>query len=178
VDFNRFAKDSRLFVKDKCVVLFMGGDEAVRKGLNDVTAILQQALEANPAIRFHIVADCDSVRMEFSETLQSRLQISPRLDGNSVVQAYADADIFLLPSYGEGFPNTLLEALASGVPVITTPVGAISEVVSHKNNGLMIEPGDQTVLLSHIVELASDIEQRQQLSENGVATVQTTYDRD
>jgi glycosyltransferase involved in cell wall biosynthesis len=52
------------------------------------------------------------------------------------------ADVFLLPSHQEGLPMALLEAMAAGLPAITTPVGGIPEVVTHEREGLLARPGD------------------------------------
>ena len=52
----------------------------------------------------------------------------------------ADADVFLLPSYSEGCPNSVLEAMASGLFVISTGVGALSEVIEDGVNGFIVKP--------------------------------------
>lgn len=52
------------------------------------------------------------------------------------------ADVFVLPSYNEGLPMALLEAMSWGLPVITTPVGGIPEIVTHNETGLLVNPSD------------------------------------
>jgi glycosyltransferase involved in cell wall biosynthesis len=54
----------------------------------------------------------------------------------------SQADVFLLPSYNEGLPMALLEAMSWGLPSIATPVGGIGEVVTHNQTGLLVEPGN------------------------------------
>jgi glycosyltransferase involved in cell wall biosynthesis len=54
----------------------------------------------------------------------------------------SQADVFLLPSYNEGLPMALLEAMSWGLPAIATPVGGIGEVVTHNQTGLLVEPGN------------------------------------
>jgi|tagenome__1003787_1003787.scaffolds.fasta_scaffold20975135_2 glycosyltransferase involved in cell wall biosynthesis len=66
-------------------------------------------------------------------------------------QAY----VFALPSRAEGLPMTLIEAMAMGVPCVTTPVGAIEELVTHGKNGYIVEPGDTRALTDHVRHLLS-----------------------
>lgn len=66
------------------------------------------------------------------------------------------ADVFVLPSYNEGLPMALLEAMSWGLPVITTPVGGIPEVVTHSKTGLLVNPGDVQQLTEAVQSLIDD----------------------
>lgn len=65
-------------------------------------------------------------------------------------------DIFVLPSVKEGFPYTVLEAMAANVPVITTGVGALPEIIKNNENGILIEPKNPQILADKIKLLLSD----------------------
>ena len=68
----------------------------------------------------------------------------------------AQAHVFLLPSYQEGLPMALLEAMSWGLPCITTPVGGIPEVITDGETGLLVEPGNIEQLATAICSLATD----------------------
>ncbi len=75
------------------------------------------------------------------------------IDADRVVDHVAKHDLFVLPSYQEGMPRALLEAMAAGTPVIASRVGGIPEVLSE---ACMVEPGDVAALVSNIEALALD----------------------
>ncbi|MEC4893378.1 MAG: glycosyltransferase family 4 protein [Oscillatoria sp. PMC 1051.18] len=75
----------------------------------------------------------------------------------------AQADVFLLPSYNEGLPMALLEGMSWGLPAITTPVGGIPELVTDKQTGLLVNPGDITGLKGAMQSLIEDRSWRLQL---------------
>ncbi len=81
------------------------------------------------------------------------------------VEYFKRADIFILPSYAEGLPLAVIEAMAAGLPIITTPVGGIPELIEDGVEGLLIQPGDCQALARQIALLLGDADLRRQLGE-------------
>ena len=88
---------------------------------------------------------------------------------------YHAADIFVLPSLWEGMPNALLEAVASGLPVVATEVEGCGEIVSGGETGLLVPPADARALAGALERLASDEDLAHSLAEAGRARVLETH---
>ena len=84
-----------------------------------------------------------------------------------ILKFFRAADVFVLPSYVEGIPIALLEAMAIGVPSISTNVYGIPEAIIHEKTGLLIEAGDSDGLAAATSRLFSDKELQTSLAENG-----------
>lgn len=80
---------------------------------------------------------------------------------------YRAADIFVLPSFSEAFPLTLLEAGAAGLPIVATDVGGVSDILHDGANGLITKTGDPEDLASKIVSLLDDNELREEMGKKG-----------
>jgi glycosyltransferase involved in cell wall biosynthesis len=76
---------------------------------------------------------------------------------------YERADIFVLPSYAEAMPMSVIEAMAAGLPIITTPVGGTPEIITDRQNGLFIECGDVNALADRLRLLIEDRQLRKTL---------------
>jgi glycosyltransferase involved in cell wall biosynthesis len=77
-----------------------------------------------------------------------------RVEGEELAEAYRMADAFILTSRFENQPVVLLEALACGLPVISTNVGGISEVI-HEGNGILIVPDDEQVITEALEQMVA-----------------------
>jgi glycosyltransferase involved in cell wall biosynthesis len=85
-------------------------------------------------------------------------------------------DAFVLPSYAnEGVPQALMQAMACGVPVITTPVGAIGEIVSDGQTGLMVPPRDVAALALALAKLRDNPALRRTLADEGLLQARTRF---
>ena len=86
------------------------------------------------------------------------------------------ADVFVLPSYLEGLPISILEAMALGIPAVSTNINAIPEAIKHLETGLLIEPGNTNELKKAILLLKNDPLLREKLSIQGKKYVLENFD--
>lgn len=116
-----------------------------------------------------------------AETLQSLVNtlgltesvvFTGRLDRDAMADAYRDADIALNPSLVDNMPNSVLEALASGVPVVSTRVGGVPYIVKDEETALLVPPKSPEAMAAAIVRLMDDAVLAQRLIDNGLAEVQ------
>ena len=84
-------------------------------------------------------------------------------------------DVSVLCSRSEGFPNSVIEALAAGCPVVATPVGGVPEVIVHRRTGLLVAVDDVDTLAASLEELRGDAGLRERLREAGLACVRIKY---
>ncbi len=93
-----------------------------------------------------------------------------------ILSIFRIGDIFVLPSFVEGLPISLLEAMAMGLPAISTNVYAIPEAVIHDKTGILVEAGDPEALAQAIIELSNDPDRRKRLSDAGRRFVLENFD--
>jgi glycosyltransferase involved in cell wall biosynthesis len=84
-------------------------------------------------------------------------------------------DVSVLCSRSEGFPNSVIEALAAGCPVVATPVGGVPEVIIERQTGLLVPVDQPDALAASLQELRRDAALRQRLSEAGAARARGRY---
>lgn len=107
--------------------------------------------------------------------LSARIEFLGQLDEAALAHEYRRADIFVLPSYHEGYGMALAEALAHGLPIISTTAGAIPDTVP-ADAGLLIPPGDEAALAEALMRVMTDPELRQRLSAGARVARQTLPD--
>ena len=84
-------------------------------------------------------------------------------------------NIFLLTSISEGFPNVLLEAMSYGIPVVSSNVGGISDLIEHGENGLIFESNDLDSFYKNVIKLISDNGLRKKISQNAHKTINDRF---
>lgn len=90
-------------------------------------------------------------------------------------KVFKEASIFCLPSYAEGFPMAVLDALSYGLPIITTPVGGIKDVFSDKINCLLFEAGDCEKLAENLAELMKSSLMRDNLGSKSIELAKEVF---
>lgn len=103
--------------------------------------------------------------------------LGPR-DHAEVMQLYAEADVFVLPSHREGFPMVILEAMAAGLPVVATKVGAITDAVRDGIDGFLIDAKDGKALAERLGRFVRDPELCATLGANAFSRVRENFDRE
>jgi glycosyltransferase involved in cell wall biosynthesis len=98
--------------------------------------------------------------------------LGQRLD---VPQILAAADLLVLPSFSEGLPLVILEAMAVGKPVIATSVGGVSEIVIHEETGLLVPVGDASALAEAIFEMVQNPDSASEMGRKGLEIVKENF---
>lgn len=111
------------------------------------------------------------------ETLARELGVRDRVHFTGEVRPdalpHSMLDVSVLASLDEGFPNSLLEAMAQRVPVVSTNVGGVSDLVKNDVNGLLVNKQDGAALSSALVQLLTDASLRERLAVAGTKTAST-----
>ncbi|HOM57570.1 MAG TPA: glycosyltransferase family 4 protein, partial [Candidatus Latescibacteria bacterium] len=124
----------------------------------------------------------DGRRRRHLEEVRSRLGLDtvvtflgsvPRKDIPGVLNTF---DVFVLSSNWEGLPIALIEAAASGLPIVATDVGGVHEIVQNGKNGWLVEPGNVEQLAGRIGALLSDVEMRERFGREARAFVEAEFD--
>jgi glycosyltransferase involved in cell wall biosynthesis len=108
--------------------------------------------------------------------IASRITFAGPVFGADKVKLFAGADVMLLPSYSEGLPYALLEAMAAGIPVIATPVGAIPDVVAHGTHGYLVPVRDGKSIAEAIAALGTNREQLSWMSRACRRRIRAAYE--
>lgn len=85
------------------------------------------------------------------------------------------SDVFVFPSYREGFPNVILQACAMGVPCIATDINGCNEIITHQETGLLVPPKNASALLSAMHQMINDDNLRKRFSEKARELVEKNY---
>ena len=146
-----------------------------RKGTFDLLEAWQRASRDCPGWRLQVGGngDWDGLRRRADELgISSSLDALGWISGDDKARALAQADLFVLPSYKEGVPMSILEAMAHGVAVVATAVGGTPDIVDHDCDGWLVAPGQVPELAAAMTLLVNDPVRRARLGCAGRVRVQ------
>lgn len=129
-----------LDVNTKRKFVFVGRYER-RKGVEELSEVIKQLAE-EAEFSFEFIGAIPENKKIISSSVQYHGSIS---DVQTIKNIHSEADVLVCPSYSEGMPTVILEAMASGLAIIASDVGAVSEQVD-ESNGILIAPGDKSDL--------------------------------
>ncbi len=113
-----------------------------------------------------------------SAKLEKSVKLNPPAFGKEKLEFFQNADIFIYPSYHEGMPMAVLEAMASGLPIIATNVGGLPDLVQDGINGLLVDPGQPDQLADALCNLANNLELLQSMQKMSYQFVSQNFDID
>jgi glycosyltransferase involved in cell wall biosynthesis len=174
---------------DPPILLFVG-TVCERKGLIDLrdalADIAQDNSRAGALLRVLIVGDSaqegpgvyERVRDAYAATDLPNVEFVGAIDRLRVIDLLGQSSIFCLPSYWEGFPLSLLEAMAAETAIVATAVGDVPVMLDGGKAGILMRPGDVDGLASAIARLARDPDERVRLGQAGRRRVESHYSYD
>jgi len=172
VDIERFKPGA----SHEPLVLLYHGRVDRRKGALDMLDAIATLRDRPQLIISGIGPDTDTVAQRIADLgLASTVEQTGYVSYADVPAVYSRGDIFLSPTYAEGFSNTILEAMASGLPVISCRAVGVVDCLRDGKNGLLVEPGDILALAKAIQRMLGDASLRRTLRDRALQDVRELY---
>ncbi len=159
-------------------IVFLGALSRA-KGVYDLIESFPEILYQVPMARLHL---CGIGPIEEMKELCKELKIENVVtfhgwvSGKEKISIVINSDMLILPSYNEGLPVSVIEAMAAGLPVVCTPVGGVPDIFENGLNGFLFPPGDKKALVRQVVKLAKDPSLRIQMSKTNRNTAEDLFD--
>ena len=176
--------DTNLFIpsenkKEEDYILYTGRLET-RKGLIDFIESAKYVGREHADIKF-VLTGKGTIKKYLERKinelgLKNNFYFAGFVSRSELLEYYQNATVYVLPSYYEGLPTTLLEAMSCGVPSIATDVEGSSELIKDGENGLLVPPRDPERLAEAMMKLLDDEELRKKLGDNAREYVVGDYD--
>lgn len=156
-------------------ILFLGRIDK-NKGLTEIIDALKQ-FKTSSEFNFNIAGEGPDKVWLLESLLNERIKFTYHgiVSGDKKTELLSNSHIFLLPSYFEGLPNSLLEAMSYGVIPIITPVGSVTEVVKDKFNGLLVAVNNSLEIVNALTFIINNEAHRSNLSLNAYNSIKSDY---
>jgi glycosyltransferase involved in cell wall biosynthesis len=164
---NTFKKKHK--IKGKIALFF--GRFNVTKGPDKLALAAKEILKERKDIYFVFVGPDEGVKKEVKNIAKGEknmIILDPIKDRKKVAEMYQAADVYMLPSYREGLPLTLFEAMASGLPIIASPVNGVPYEMKEPENGFFVKYGNIQGLREKILEIIDNPSLAHKISKNNI----------
>jgi N,N'-diacetylbacillosaminyl-diphospho-undecaprenol alpha-1,3-N-acetylgalactosaminyltransferase len=172
---NKFKK--KLKFKGKIILFF--GRFNITKGADVLALAAKELIKERKDLNFLFVGPDEGIKQKVKDIVkgEKRIKVLDPIRGESRVEVYQSADVFLLPSYREGLPLTLFEAMASGLPIVASPVNGIPFEMKDPENGYFVKYGDVKGLKEKILKILDNPKIAKKMSQNNLKKAkQYTWD--
>jgi glycosyltransferase involved in cell wall biosynthesis len=182
IDTHRFRPSSNGVGSGAPILLTVGRLER-RKGVDVLLRAMPRVWQLFPATQVHLVGSESEFRRQdllamVLEDKQKQIVFPGFLDRDQLIAQYQHATIYVAPTQYETFGYTVLEAMACGKPVVSTQVGAIEELVTDGETGLLVQWNDPAALAAAILKLLADPSSARRMGEAGRARATTLFSLD
>ena len=174
------ALEERMQRKCNNTVLFLG-ELGKRKGCYDIPAVIAQVKKSISSVKFILAgagseADEKAIKKLIDEKgVSDNVEFPGWVRGDTKDKLLREADVFFLPSYNEGMPMSVLDAMGYGLPVVSTNVGGIPKIVHDGENGYCCDPGDVNRFAKRITKILLDGKERKSFGEASWKIVKERY---
>lgn len=163
VDMERFNPARFVVQKEDGVFTFLFVGRIVGdKGINELVEAFTRLYNKYKNVRLVLVGTYEHELDPVSDTTRKEIDTNDAINacgtkyGDDLLQMYVDADCFVMPSYREGFPNTVLEAGAMNLPSIVTDINGSREIIANEKNGLIVPSKNTTALYEAMERILTD----------------------
>ncbi len=146
--------------------LLFAGTWLPQRGIKYIAEAMTALVEKFPGIRLTIAGvqvPAEAVLPTFPAHVRASIDVIPLVDASEMPDLYAQHDMLLFPSFFEGVPLVVLEAMAGGMPVITAETSGMVDLIRDDWNGRLIPAGDTQAIVSTVTELTNSPETRARL---------------
>lgn len=139
-----------------------------RKGSRELPAIIDQVLNNQPNVIFHIVGDGPDFHWLQEQTKKHKKSVKfyGKKPPEFVASLMKACDIFIMPSKAEGFPRVILEAMTYGLPYVSFDVGNVSELGGRRQRECVVKPGDKKAFATKTIQLLNRIDRQKLIAQN------------
>lgn len=143
------------------------------RGTNYIIAAFTELCRKLPGTQLTIAGSIvgpEEILRQFPEAVRSSVSVVPLVPSEQMPDVYAAHDIFVFPSFFEALPLVLLEAMASGMPVVTAETCGMMDAVRNDWNGILVPPGDSQAIVDAVLRLCASRDLRERLGTNARET--------